>query len=195
MNMVDAKQSTNEGSGALVIASALGDHWRLFLIEGLILMILGAAAIVLPQVASLAVETILGWLLLIGGGIGLATTIMARSAPGFWWALASSIASIVAGALLIGWPIRGVVSLTFILTAFLVVDGLFMIMYGLEHRQQLSQRWGWLVVNGVLDLLLAAIIIVALPGSAVWALGLLIGIDMLFGGSSLIAIAMKARPK
>jgi uncharacterized membrane protein HdeD (DUF308 family) len=70
-----------------------------------------------------------------------------------------------------------------------------MIMYGLEHRQQLSQRWGWLVVNGVLDLLLAAIIIVALPGSAVWALGLLIGIDMLFGGSSLIAIAMKARPK
>jgi len=69
-----------------------------------------------------------------------------------------------------------------------------MIMYGFDHRRQLSQRWGWLVVNGVLDLLLAAIIFVALPGSAVWALGLLIGIDMLFGGSSLIAVAIKARP-
>ena len=193
--MADANQSTNAESANLAVASALGDHWRLFLAEGIILMILGAAAIVLPQVASLAVETILGWLFLIGGGIGLATTVMARNAPGFWWALASSIASIVAGALLIGWPIRGVISLTFILTAFLVADGLFMIMYGIEHRQQLSQRWAWFIVNGVLDLLLAAIIIVALPGSAVWALGLLIGIDMLFGGYSLVAIAVKARPK
>ncbi len=158
-------------------------------------MVLGAAAIVLPQIASLAAAIVLGWLLLIGGGIGLATTIMARSVPGFWWALASSVVSLVAGALLIGWPISRVISLTFVLAAFLVADGLIMIMYGIDHGRQESKRWGWLVVNGMLDLLLAAIIIVALPSSAVWALGLLIGIDMLFGGSSLVAIAVKARPK
>ena len=190
--MTNADRSMDASGGAL--ASALGNHWKLFLFEGIILMILGAAAIILPQIASLAVAMVLGWLLLIGGGIGLVTTIMARSAPGFWWALASSIIGLVAGALLIGWPIRGVISLTLVLAAFLAADGLIMIMYGFDHRRQLSQRWGWLVVNGVLDLLLAAIIFVALPGSAVWALGLLIGIDMLFGGSSLIAVAIKARP-
>ena len=193
--MADANQTSNMKIGGLAAMGALGDYWKLFLIEGIILMVLGAAAIILPQIASLAAAIVLGWLLLIGGGIGLATTIMARSAPGFWWALASSIVSLAAGALLIGWPVRGVFSLTLILAAFLFADGLIMIMYGIDHRRQLSQRWGWLTVNGMLDLLLATIIIVALPGSAVWALGLLIGIDMLFGGSSLIAIAMKARPK
>ena len=193
--MTNAARSMNEGDGALAVIGALGDHWRLFLVEGIFLMVLGAAAIVLPQIASLAAAIVLGWPLLIGGGIGLATTIMARSAPGFWWALASSVVSLVAGALLIGWPIRGVISLTFVLAAFLVADGLIMIMYGIDHGRQESKRWGWLVVNGMLDLLLAAIIIVALPSSAVWALGLLIGIDMLFGGSPLVAIAVKARPK
>jgi uncharacterized membrane protein HdeD (DUF308 family) len=190
--MTNTTRPMDTASGAL--AGALGKHWKLFMFEGIILMILGAAAIILPQIASLAVAMVLGWLLLIGGGIGLVTTIMARNAPGFWWALASSVVALVAGALLIGWPIRGVISLTLVLAAFLAADGLIMIMYGFDHRRQLSRRWGWLVVNGVLDLLLAAIIFVALPESAVWALGLLIGIDMLFGGSSLIAIAVKARP-
>jgi uncharacterized membrane protein HdeD (DUF308 family) len=190
--MIGPNPSTDAGSE--VVARAIGGHWKLFLIEGIVLVILGAAAIVLPQIASLAVAIMLGWLFLIGGGIGLATTVMARMAPGFWWALASSVVSIAVGALLLGWPIHAVVSLTFLLTVFLIADGLFMIMYGIEHRRQLSQRWGWLTANGVLDLVLAAIIIVALPGSALWVLGLVIGIDLLFGGSSLIAIALKARP-
>jgi uncharacterized membrane protein HdeD (DUF308 family) len=176
-------------------ADTLGTHWRLFVIEGAILMLFGAAAILVPQIASLAVAILLGWIFLIGGVIGLATTVMARSAPGFWWALVSSAASIVAGALLLGWPIGGVFSLTLVLTGFLVVDGVLMILFGIEHRRHMSQRWEWLVVNGVLDLLLAAIIIVALPGSVVWVLGLVIGIDLLFGGSSLIAMGLASRPK
>jgi len=193
--MSNVSQSVDVRNSALAAASALREHWRLFLIEGIILMVLGAAAIVLPQIASLAVAIVLGWLFLIGGSIGLGTTLMARNAPGFVWAFASAIVSIIAGILLIGWPIGGIISLTFILTAFLAVDGLFMIMYGIEHRQQQSQRWGWLIFNGVLDLALATIIIIALPNSAVWVLGLLVGIDLLFGGSSLIAIAMTARRK
>ena len=193
--MTDLNESVGVRNGALAAASALREHWRLFLIEGIILMVLGAAAIVLPQIASLAVAIVLGWLFLIGGSIGLGTTLLARNAPGFGWAFASAIVSIIAGILLIGWPIGGIISLTYILTVFLAVDGLFMIMFGIEHRQQQSQRWGWFIVNGVLDLALAAIIIVALPNSAVWVLGLLVGIDLLFGGSSHIAIAMTARPK
>lgn len=174
-------------------SSALRDFSRIFLIEGIVLVVLGLAAIILPQFASLAIAILLGWLFLIGGGIGLATTIMARRAPGFWWSLASAIVSIAAGAFLAASPATGTVWLTLILTAFLIADGLLMILFGIEHRRLLSQRWQWFIVNGVIDLLLAAIIILGLPGTALWVLGLIVGIDLLFGGASLIAFALAAR--
>jgi uncharacterized membrane protein HdeD (DUF308 family) len=184
---------TNLDSAA--VKHVLSDHWRLFLTEGIILVVLGCAAILVPPLASLAVALVLGALFLTGGIVGLITTFVGRRAPGFWWALISAVLAIVAGLLILGWPVGGVVSLTFVLTAFLVADGLLMILFGLEHRRLLSQRWGWLVENGVLDFLLAAIIVWALPGSAIWALGLIVGVDLVFGGCSLIAMALAARPK
>ena len=173
--------------------SAPRDITRIFLIEGIVLFVLGLAAILLPQFASLAITVVLGWLFLIGGVIGLWTTIMMRGMPGYWWSLVSGIVTVLAGLLLIGWPVSGVLSLTYILTAFLIADGLLMILFGIEHRRQMSQRWGWFVVNGVIDLVLAAIIIMGLPGTALWVLGLIIGIDLLFGGISLISFALAAR--
>lgn len=173
--------------------SAPRDFTRIFLIEGIVLFVLGLAAILLPQFASLAITVVLGWLFLIGGIIGLWTTIMMRGMPGYWWSLASGIVTVLAGLLLIGWPISGVLSLTYILTAFLIADGVLTILFGIEHRRQMSQRWGWFVVNGVIDLVLAAIIIAGLPGSAAWMIGLIIGIDLLFGGISLISFALAAR--
>lgn len=175
------------------VAKAMHAHWRLFLIEGIILVILGFAAIIVPVVASIAVAIFLGWLFTIGGIVGLITTIIGRHAPGFWWSLISAIIALLAGFALIGWPISGTISLTFVLTAFLIVDGILMIAFGLDHRRSRSLQWGWVVANGIIDLLLAAIIIWALPGSALWALGLLVGIDLLFGGASLAAMALAAR--
>lgn len=164
-----------------------------FLIEGIVLVILGLGAILLPQIASLAVALVLGWLFLIGGIIGLWTTIMARGMPGFWWSLVSALVTVIAGFLLIGWPVSGAMSLTFILTAFLIADGVLMILFGIEHRRMMSQRWGWFIVNGVVDLILAGIIVAGLPGTAIWVLGLIVGIDLLFGGMSLIAFALAAK--
>ena len=66
-------------------------------------------------------------------------------------------------------------------------------MYAIEHRNQLTGQWGWMLVSGIVDLILAAIIFAGLPGTAAWALGLLVGIDMLFGGAALIAMALASR--
>ena len=85
------------------------------------------------------------------------------------------------------------VSLTFILTGFLVADGIVTIMLALDYRRASHGRWVGLMINGVIDLILAALIGVALPQSAAWAIGIIIGVDMLFGGSSLIALALAAR--
>lgn len=178
---------------AEALREGLHAHWKLFLIEGIVLLVLGAAAIVVPPLASIAVAIFLGWIFLIGGIVGLIATFTGRHAPGFWWSLISGLIAIVVGGVLIFWPVGGAVSLTLVLTAFLIADGIMTILFAIEHRRQLSQRWGWLFANGIIDLVLAAIIIWAFPGSALWVLGLIVGIDLVFGGSSLIAMAMAAR--
>lgn len=180
-------------SGGRIEITGLHNYWRLFLIEGIVLVILGTAAILVPELASIGIAIFLGWLFLVGGGIGLVSTLLSRGAPGFWWSFLSAIIALIVGLALVGWPVSGVVSLTLILTAFLIVDGVLTSLFALEHRRQMTRRWGWTLANGLIDLLLAALIIWALPGSAVWALGLIIGIDLLFGGWSLIAMALAAR--
>lgn len=175
------------------ITTSMQEHWVLFLVEGIILVILGLAAIIVPPLATLAVAIFLGWLFLISGIVGLVTTFMMRHAPGFWWSLLSAVLGIVAGIVLIGWPVSGAISLTLVLIVFFILEGVASIMFALEHRRELSGRWGWMLASGIVDLILAAIIFAGLPLSAAWAIGLLVGINLVFGGSALIAMALHAR--
>src|ERR1700692_1834893 len=175
------------------VATSLHMHWRLFLTEGIILFIWGVLAIVVPPVATIAVAVLIGWLLLLSGVVGLIATLRARGAPGFGWSLVSAILGIAAGIVLLGWPLSGALSLTMILTVFLVLEGVVSILYALEHKREISGRWGAMLFSGIVDLLLAGIIFAGLPGTAAWAIGLLVGINLVFGGSALIAMALHAR--
>jgi len=186
-------QPARDGDLERAVASAIHTHWGLFLFEGIVLVILGAAAIILPVIATLAFTLIIGWLFLISGGVGLVTTFWMRSAPGFWWALVSAIIGILAGIVLLIWPISGTVSLTLVLIAFFLIEGIVTLMYAFDHRRELSGRWGWMLASGIVDLILAGIIFAGLPGTATWALGLLVGINMLFGGTAMIGMALAAR--
>jgi len=176
-----------------IVAPSLRKHWVLFLVEGLVLLVLGAAAIIIPPLATLAVELLLGWLFLISGIFGLVTTFWMRRSPGFWWSLLSAVLAIAVGVVLIGWPARGAVSLTLVVIVFFLIEGVASIMFALEHKRALSGRWAWMLVSGIVDLFLAGMILVGLPGTAAWAIGLLVGINMVFGGTSLIAMALHAR--
>ena len=118
---------------------------------------------------------------------------MARHAPGFWWSLLSAVVAIAAGVLLLVWPLSGVLTLTLLLIVFFTIEGVLTIMYALEHKKELSGRWGWMLASGIVDLVLAAIILAGLPGTAAWAIGLLVGINLLFGGVSMIAMALHAK--
>jgi uncharacterized membrane protein HdeD (DUF308 family) len=80
-----------------------------------------------------------------------------------------------------------------VLIAYFIVDGVLIIALAISHRRALSGRWEWMLINGIIDLVLAAVIISGLPGSLLWALGLLVGIDLVFGGWSLIVMALAAR--
>ena len=187
-------QPTDEAGIERAFTNAIHEHWTLFLIEGIVLVILGIAAILLPVLATITFTILIGWLFLISGAVGLVTTLWMRNrVPGFWWSLISAVIAIAAGIILLIWPISGSLSLTLVLTAFFIVEGVASIMYAIEHRNQLTGRWGWMLFSGIVDLILAAIIIAGLPGTALWALGLLVGINLLFGGTAMIGMAFAAR--
>src|ERR1700736_323481 len=150
------------------MSAAVREHWKAFLIEGILLVILGLAAMILPPLASLAVTIFLGWMFLISGVAGLALTFWARQMPGFWWSLISAALAVVAGLILLARPIQGVLTLTIVVGAYFLAEGVATIMYALEHRRELS-------------------------GSAEWAIGLLAGVNLLFGGATLIGMALAAR--
>jgi uncharacterized membrane protein HdeD (DUF308 family) len=173
--------------------AALREHWVLFLVEGVVLLVLGATAVVLPPIATLAVTILFGWLFLVSGIVGLVTTFWMRHAPGFWWSLLSAALGIIVGAMLLASPVTGALSLTLVLIAFFLIEGAVSIMFALDHRRELSGQWGWMLMSGIIDLVLAMMIFAGLPSTAAWAVGLLVGINMIFGGTALIAMALHAR--
>jgi len=186
-------QPTGGAGLAAALKKSLSEHWRLFLAEGVVLVVLGLAAIVIPPIAGLATAIIIGWLFLIGGTVGLVATFGAHQAPGFGWSLFSAIAALLAGIVLLWNPWQGLATLTYVLIAFFLIDGTLIIVLALQHRRELTGRWEWMMIGGVMDLVLALIIISGLPGTLAWALGLLVGIDLVWGGMSLIAMALAAR--
>lgn len=177
------------------MSDAVRAHWKAFLIEGIVLVVLGLAAIIVPPVASIAVTVMLGWMFLISGVAALAMTLWARQMPGFIWSLISALLGIAAGIILLARPAEGTLTLTIVVGVYFLAEGVATIMYALQHRKELSERWSWMAFSGLMDILIAFFIISGLPGSAGWAIGLLVGINLVIGGSSLIGMALAARNK
>ena len=175
------------------VNAAIHRHWGLFLFEGIVLIVLGTLAVLVPAVASLAATIVFGWILLLSGVMGLISTLRARQSPGFGWSLLSAVLGIAAGIILLATPLQGVLSLTAVLIAFLIIEGVATVLFALEHRKGASGRWSWLLASGILDIGLGGILLAGLPGTAAWALGLLVGINMIFGGWALVWMALHAR--
>jgi len=182
-------------------------HWRLFLFEGLVLTVLGCLAAIVPSIVSAVTTLLLGWLFLASGIIGIITTFWARHAPGFWWSLVSALLAMLVGGVLIanrsqdlyggllGWPLTEISQMRTVLVLFFLVEGGASIMFAFEHRREFSGRWAWLLASGVVDIVLASIVLFNLPGTSAWTMGLLVGINMIVGGVSLIAMGLDARSK
>ena len=175
------------------VAASLHKHWVFYLVEGIILICLGAAAVIVPAIATLAVTIFLGWLFLISGLVGLFNTMRTRGVPGFWWSLLSAILAIAVGAIMIGRPISGAFSLTLLLIAFFLIEGIASIMFALDHRRYLAGAWGWMLASGIVDLLIVGVVFAELPGSDSGCLELLLGINLIIGGIALVAMALQAR--
>jgi uncharacterized membrane protein HdeD (DUF308 family) len=175
-------------------AEKLRSHSTWFIVYGVVMCLFGVFAIALPGIATLAVSLTVGWLLLLGGAFGLVAVISSgRAAPGFWWNLITAVVCVLAGLTLLVRPIAGVITLTIILAAYLMASGVGHIMIALGYRREIPNAWVWMLITGVIDIVLALIIMSGMPGSAVWVLGLLVGINLLMTGVALIVAALAVR--
>ena len=156
------------------------------------MVVLGLLAIAVPEIASLAITILIGWLFFIGGIFRTISVLAASRMPGFAWSLLTAVLAVALGLVLLLRPIAGVLTLTIWLGAFFVIEGIAAILLAIEHRRHLPS-WGWVLFSGLVDLLLAYLIWDGWPSSAGWAIGLLVGINMVFLGLSLIMTALAAR--
>jgi uncharacterized membrane protein HdeD (DUF308 family) len=165
----------------------------MFLIQGLLMIALGTLAVMWPQVSTVAADIYVGWIFLLSGIVGLGTIFWAPSIPAFLWSLLTAALSLIVGVLLLWHPVEGVVSLTLALIAFFIVEGVFQIAAAIRYRDAFPDSWGWMVMSGVADLVLAGLIISGWPGTASWAIGLIVGVNLITSGLAITMVALAGR--
>ena len=168
-------------------------HSGLLLAQGIIMILLGVAAVIWPQISSLAVDLYIGWIFLFAGVVGLAMMFFAPNVAGFLWSLLTGALALFAGVLLLWHPVEGVVSLTLVLVAFFIAEGVFQIAMAFVYRSAFPESWGWMLMSGIADLILAGLIIYGWPSSAGWALGLIVGINLITSGVATVVVASVTR--
>jgi len=167
-------------------------HWKLFLFQGIVMLALGLLAVALPNISTLEIEQLVGWLLIVGGFLRTATILRKHHMPAFWWSLSSGAIAMVLGVLLVSHPLQGVITLTIVMTVLFVIEGVAAIFVALELRPYL-RNWVWTLLGGLVTLMLAYLIFEGWPNTATWVIGLYIGIHMIVLGTSLISTAIAAR--
>jgi uncharacterized membrane protein HdeD (DUF308 family) len=170
--------------------AALRGNWLWFVVLGIALMVLGVVALGSTVIASLAVEMTFGVLLLIAGVGEIVGSFWARRWSGVFLHLLSGILSAVVGVLFLARPGAGLAALTLLVASLFLVGGAFKIVAALSHR---FAHWGWPLVSGLLDVVLGVLILAEYPTSALWVLGLFLGINMLFRGAHWIALGLAIR--
>ena len=169
----------------------IAEKWGWFLALGIVLIIAGLAAIAFPLMGTIAAKILLGWLFLIGGVMMIMHAFQAPGWQGFLWELLIGILYAFAGAYLAFFPFTGLITLALVLSVLFIIEGIFEVIMAVRVRPH--DGWGFLLLSGIAALAVGVLIALGLPGSAEWALGLLVGINLLFSGWSYVFLALAGR--
>jgi uncharacterized membrane protein HdeD (DUF308 family) len=168
----------------------LVQYWGWFLVFGIALLVLGVAAVARSVTATIASMLFFGWLLLLAAGIEIVQAIMVGQWSGFFYHLVAAILFAVMGLLLVTRPMISAEALTIVIAAFFLIGGLFQLIASLATT---PPGWGWQVADGIITFVLGMLLLAQWPISGLWAIGLLIGINLIFFGSAWIALAFRLR--
>ncbi|HEV8071369.1 MAG TPA: DUF308 domain-containing protein [Planctomycetaceae bacterium] len=181
--------TVSEGLGPFD-ASALRRNWGWFFVLGVLEIILGTIAIGASVVATVVTVVFFGWLLLIGGVLSAVHAFWRKQWRGFFLDLVTGVLYAVAGFLMVAEPLAAAASLTLLIAMLLLIGGIFRIVVALSGH---LEHWGWVLLNGVITAALGVMIWRQWPSSALWVIGMFIGIEMIFYGWSLVMLSLIAK--
>jgi uncharacterized membrane protein HdeD (DUF308 family) len=185
-----ASEAGNKASAAAV-SEAVAESRFLFIALGVVLVVLGAAAIGAPIITTIAVKGVLGWLFLIAGIAQVIHAFYSSGWKGFLLNLLIGILYAVVGVWLAFLPLTGIIGLTLLLAIMFVAEGVFK--FGLGFQVKPLDGWLWVVFSGVASIVVGALIFLGLPTSADWSIGLLVGINLFLSGVTFLVMAITAR--
>ena len=162
-----------------------------YLIQGVLLVVAGILAVIYPVLSSVAVVILLGWLLIVSGVLQGISLLGARHVPHFWLQLISVILAVLVGFLFLRDPEQGLLTITLLLIIFFMIEGISKVVFSLTIRP--FPNWGWVLASGLVGMLLAAILWASLPVTALWLIGLLLGIELISVGAALAYLAWHVR--
>jgi uncharacterized membrane protein HdeD (DUF308 family) len=166
-------------------------HLGWFLALGILLVLAGAAAIAFPFLSTVAAKIAIGWIFLVAGVVEVIHAFYVKRWAGFFWNLLIGLLYIVAGGWLAFFPLTGILTLTIVIAALFIAEGIIELVMGFRMRPH--EGWGWVVFSGLVAVAAGLLIALSLPASAVWALGLLAGVNLLFSGWSFIALSLSGK--
>lgn len=182
-----ANQSMSPAAETAIVAEHRG--WFTFL--GIALIIAGAVAIAFPLFATVVVKIFLGWVFLIAGVVQVVQAFYTQKWSEFFLSLLIGILYVVVGGWLAFFPLTGIITLTILLAALFIVEGVLEL--GMGFRMRPKDGWVWMVISGIIAIAAGVLIFAGLPSTAAWAIGLLAGINMIFSGFSYIFLATASR--
>ena len=166
-------------------------HSIWYLIQSALMILAGIFALIFPAISSVAIVTVLGWLLIISGMLQAISLIDARYVPHFWLQLVSVALSVMVGILFLRNPGAGLLTLTLLLIVFFMVEGISKVIFSLTIRP--FPNWAWVFASGIVGILLSFYLWANTPVVAIWVLGVLLGIELICEGAALGRMAWQAR--
>jgi uncharacterized membrane protein HdeD (DUF308 family) len=164
---------------------------RLSIAWGVLLIIFGMLAIGSPFLAAVAVNGVIGWLIVLAGVVHLVLAFHAHGAGSMIWKLLVGIAYLCFGGYLILHPVLGVASLTLVLASLFLIEGVLNVILFFKMRPMRGSSW--MLIDGIITLLLGGMIYMQWPSSAAWAIGTLVGVSMIFSGVARVAMSSAVR--
>lgn len=165
--------------------------WQWLFWTGAIMMTLGLSAILLPFIATIAIEALLAIILVVAGITQVVHAFKSQGQKGMALRLLAAVLYGLVGILLMAFPLHGALTLTLLLSVMFTIIGAFKIALALNLRPFPS--WNWLMISGIIAVVLGGLIWMGLPGTSTWAIGLLVGIELLFSGWSMVRFALSVR--
>jgi uncharacterized membrane protein HdeD (DUF308 family) len=162
-----------------------------YLLQGILMVVAGVLAFIYPLLASVALIYLLAWVLIVSGAVQAIGLIGARHVPHYWLQLISVVIAILIGALLLRQPESGLLIMTLLLIVFFMVEGISKVIFALTIRP--FPNWGWVFASGLVGIVLGVYLLMNIPVSAEWVLGVLLGIQLICEGAALAYLAWQVR--